>query len=125
MVRWRAPLEAVVFERSLIVTIIGMLIACGCSSTPASPTATPRDPGQPPPAGPATVTISSAGIDPRELTVSVGAQVTFINSDRPEIDVVGFLVSGQTRQTAVFEQAKTCRFHDHANLGVAAIKAAS
>jgi hypothetical protein len=38
----------------------------------------------------------------------------------PEVDVIGFLVPGQSRSTLVFEQAKTCRFHEHANVGVAA-----
>jgi plastocyanin len=84
------------------------------------------------------VTISATGVGPRELTVAIGTRVMFVNSDRigheiasgidhqsrdcPEIDVIGFLVSGQSRQTSVFEQAKTCRFHDHANLGVAAFQ---
>jgi hypothetical protein len=37
--------------------------------------------------------------------------------DCPEVDVVGFLVPGQSRETAVFTTPRTCEFHDHNNLG--------
>jgi hypothetical protein len=33
--------------------------------------------------------------------------------DCPEIDAVGFLVPGQSKQTAAFPLARTCEFHDH------------
>jgi hypothetical protein len=57
--------------------------------------------------------------------------VTFVNNDviphdifggpdpaRPdchEIDAVGFLAPGQSRQTAPFPQARACDYHDHAH----------
>jgi plastocyanin len=124
-----------VFERCVLVTAVALLTACGSSSSPLAPT--PPGPAAPaPPAGPSTVTVSATGFSPQELTVPVGARVTFVNSDRvshdissgldhnsrecPEIDAVGFLVAGQSRETSIFEQAKTCRFHEHANIGVAA-----
>jgi plastocyanin len=60
----------------------------------------------------------------------VGSRVTFTNNDViahdvlggadpahpdcPEIDAVGFLTPGQTRQTDAFPRARTCEFHDHA-----------
>ncbi len=123
------------FERCVLVTAVALLAACGSSSSPVAPT--PPGPAAPvPPAGPSTVTISATGFSPQEVTVPVGARVIFVNSDRvsydvssgldhnsrecPEIDAVGFLVAGQSRETSVFEQAKTCRFHEHANIGVAA-----
>lgn len=31
----------------------------------------------------------------------------------PEIDAVGFLTPGQSRQTAAFDRATTCDYHDH------------
>jgi hypothetical protein len=129
-------------ERCLIVATVAMLAGCGSSSSPAAPTPSPvpADPAAPaspaPAAGPALVTISTGGMSPLELTVSIGARVTFVNSDRiahdilggfdhlsrdcPEVDVVGFLLPGQRRETASFDQAKTCRFHDHTNVGNAA-----
>ena len=73
---------------------------------------------------------------PTELTVPVGSRVTFRNLDArahdfsggpdpatpecPEIDQAGFVASGQSRQTGVFTVTRTCRFHDHAYLGVPA-----
>jgi plastocyanin len=122
----------VVFAR--FVTFIGAaaLAACGTASSPASPT----PPSQAPPAGsaePPTVTLSAAGFIPQEITVAVGGRVTFVNVDRighdiasgidhtarecPEVDAVGFLVAGQNRDTSAFAEAKTCRFHDHDNVG--------
>jgi plastocyanin len=77
------------------------------------------------------ITITSTTVNPPELTVSVGARVTFINNDViphdifggpeparpdcPEIDAVGFLTPGQSRQTNPFLQARTCDYHDHAH----------
>jgi len=80
--------------------------------------------------------VTTTGVSPVELTVPVGARVTFRNLDMrahdfsggpdpaqpecPEIDQAGFVAPGQSRQTAVFTAAGTCRYHDHAYLGVAA-----
>jgi plastocyanin len=125
-----------VLERYLIVTAGITLAAWGCSSSPVAPTpsANPPAPTAPAsPAGPPTVTVSATGFSPLEITVPVAARVTFVNTDRighdivggldhesrdcPEVEVVGFLVPGQSRETATFDQARTCRFHDHANVG--------
>jgi plastocyanin len=110
---------------------VAMLAACGSASSPAGPTPVSQDP--PGPAGPPTITLSATGFTPQEVTVAVGGRVTFVNADRighdifsglehnspecAEVDAVGFLVAGQRRETSVFEQSKTCRFHDHENLG--------
>ena len=79
------------------------------------------------------VTVTAEGFSPAEVSTGVGSRVTFINNDSrphdllggpdhtrpdcPEVDVVGFLVPGQSRETRVFEAARTCDFHDHNNLG--------
>jgi hypothetical protein len=130
-----------VLERILIVAAASMLAACGSSSAPTAP----MPPGVPlaqpapePPSIPPTVTVSAGGFSPRDVVVPVGARVTFMNADRfgreiqsgldhnaggcPEIDVLGFIVPGQSRETAVFEQAKTCRFHDHDSVGIEAFQ---
>jgi plastocyanin len=70
-------------------------------------------------------------VTPKELTVSPGARVRFINndsrrhdmtsdphpdhSDCPEINQVGALNSGQSRETGNLVIARTCGFHDHDN----------
>ena len=80
---------------------------------------------------PAVITISSGGVSPKNLIISVGTQVTFVNNDAsahdmvsdphpehtdcPEINQVGFLVTGQSRQTGNLNIVRTCGFHDHAD----------
>jgi plastocyanin len=76
-----------------------------------------------------TITITSAGVSPKNLTVPRGTQVTFTNSssaphemnsdphpahtDCPELNSVAFLAVGQSKQTANLNTAKTCGYHDH------------
>jgi plastocyanin len=77
-----------------------------------------------------TITITSAGVNPKSLTVARGTQVTFVNSDSrshemasdphpthgscPEIENgVGFITPGQTKQTGNLNTARTCGYHDH------------
>ncbi len=33
--------------------------------------------------------------------------------DCPELDAVGFLVPGQSKQSLSFPRARTCEYHDH------------
>lgn len=116
------------------LTLTALSIACGggggAGSTPTTPT--------PPPGGGGgggggstgtTITITSAGVSPKELTVTPGTRVTFVNNDAqvhdmasdphpdhtdcPEIDQVGFLQPGQSRQTGNLNTVRTCGFHDH------------
>jgi plastocyanin len=90
-----------------------------------------KNPGEPSgPALPATViTITAAGAAPRNVDIALGDRVLFENndtrphtmtsdphpehSDCPPINQVGFLSSGQKRETGNFVQARTCGFHDH------------
>ena len=76
-----------------------------------------------------TITISNNAVCPQNITVPRGAQVTFVNSDSrtheiasdphpehtdcPEINQVGNLVPGQSRQTGNLNIARRCGFHDH------------
>lgn len=109
----------------LAVVLCLPLSACGGggSSTPTNPT--------PPPSNTTTLTISAAGVSPRELTVAPGTRVLFVNNDArrhdmtsdphpehddcPEINAVGVLTPGQTRETLNLVAARTCGFHDHEN----------
>ncbi len=77
----------------------------------------------------ATITITSAGISPKSVTVASGSSVTFINNDSqphdmssdphpqhtdcPEMNGVGFIQPGQTKSTNAFRTVRTCGFHDH------------
>jgi plastocyanin len=78
---------------------------------------------------PTTITIANNAVSPRNLTVSRGGRVTFVNNDTqshdmqsdphpvhtdcPEINQVGFLTPGQSRQTGTLNNARTCGYHDH------------
>ena len=122
-----------------LVLLFASVSTAACSggnsnAGPSAPTA-PTPPAAPPvsPAQPASVTITAAGFSPSEVVTPVGSRVTFINADSrphdmlggpdhtrldcPEVDVVGFLVPGQRRETGVFTAPRTCEFHDHNNVG--------
>ena len=109
-----------------------MVGAAACGGSTSSNAGAPTTPTPAPaPAGPPTVRISAAGLAPTEITVSVGDRVTFVNDDTQphdvaggpdiehpdcrEIDAVGFLVTGQSRQTAPLPTARICDYHDHSN----------
>lgn len=124
---------------SVLLLCAGVALpACSGSSSggaPASPTSPTASSGPPNPAtqGPAVVTITATGFSPLEVSAAVGSRVLFVNSDaRPhellggrdharqdcaQIDVVGFLVPGQSRESGVFDAARVCDFHDHSNVG--------
>jgi plastocyanin len=75
------------------------------------------------------IAITSSGMNPREVTIAAGGRATFINDhniphdiqggpdpehpDCREIDAVGFLTPGQTRQTNPLLTVRTCDYHDH------------
>lgn len=109
--------------RSAIALLCVVVGACGGSTPPTGP--------DPPPSGPL-ITISTSGIvSPKELTVSPGARVLFTNRDArrhditsdphpdhtdcPEINQVGALTTGQTRETGNLVAVRACGFHDHDN----------
>jgi plastocyanin len=118
-------------SRSLLIVWLGFVAACGGGNTgPAEPS---------PPANPNRITISSAGVaSPAELVVAPGARVLFINNhaqrhqmssdphpehtDCPELNQVGVLTTGQTRETGNLVAVRTCRFHDHENPDDAALR---
>ena len=102
----------------LCAAILAGLTACGGSS-PSSPST----------GGGTTVTISSSGVSPSTLTVSPGTRILFVNSDNrshnmtsdphpdhndcPELNAVGFLQPGQSRESGNLNTVRTCGFHDH------------
>jgi plastocyanin len=103
-------------------------LACGsCSKSNPAPAPTPT----PEPGSGATITITASGTSPRNLTVQRGTQVTFVNNDTrphqmnsdphpthgdcPELDQVGFLSAGQSRQSGNLNVARSCGYHDHLN----------
>jgi plastocyanin len=109
--------------------------ACGGSDPSRSPTPAPSP--SPSPGSTATITISGNAVSPREVTISAGGRVTFVNNDTrahdmnsdphpehtqcPEISQVGFLQPGQSRTTGNLNTPRNCGFHDHNQPGVASL----
>jgi hypothetical protein len=79
-----------------------------------------------------TVTITSAGLDNRSISIAAGSRVMFVNNDSrahepssnphpthtdcPELNI-GSLAPGQSRESQALNTARTCGFHDHQNPG--------
>jgi len=118
MIRTSAPL------RSTFVAALVALVAAACGSKTTEPSNTP-------PVATTTITISSSGVSPKNAQISVGQRVLFINNDNrshnmtsdphpehtdcPEVNQVGFLTAGQSRETGNLVSVRTCGFHDHDN----------
>lgn len=87
----------------------------------------PTAPSTPGPQG-ATITITSAGVEPKTVTIAAGQSVMFINNDTvthdmasdphpvhndcPPINRVGSLAPGQSRATDALSVSRSCGFHD-------------
>ena len=110
-------------RRLLAATALASLgAACGSNDNGMPPS--------PPPAG-STITITSAGVSPKNLVVSPGTQVTFMNNDSrnhemtsdphpehtecPAINTVDLVVPGMGKQTSNLNVVRTCGYHDHLN----------
>jgi plastocyanin len=111
--------------RSIVGIAVVAVAANSCgNATPTSPTG---DTATGPHAIDRFIMIMEGRAVPDELTIAVGERVTFMNHDRttytiaggrepstpdcPEVNVVGSLTSGNTRNTETFTTAKTCDFH--------------
>ena len=109
--------------RFTLAVLTAATIACG-SSSPSVPS-----PGNTPSVQTNTINISASGASPRNIQIAVGTRVLFVNNDGrshnmvsdphpehtdcPEINQVGFLAAGQSRETGNLVVARTCGFHDH------------
>jgi plastocyanin len=110
--------------------------ACGSSSSSTAPSNGGGGGGGP--VATTTITISNNAVSPKNITVARGAQVTFVNNDSrnhnmtsdphpehtdcPEVNQVGFLVPGQSRQSGNLVTPRTCGFHDHDNFSVTSLQ---
>lgn len=105
--------------RRLIVGLVAL--GAGCSGdTPVAPTA---------PVQTNAITITSAGASPQQIQIQAGERVLFVNNDDvvhdmssdnhpshlecPELNQVGFLSPGESRETGNLVTPRTCGFHDH------------
>lgn len=104
------------------------LVACGGSATSPSSGGGNGSGGGGGTSG-TTITITSSGVSPKNISVVQGTQVTFTNNDSrnhdmhsnphpehtdcPEIESVGFLTPGQSHQTQNLNTVRVCGYHDH------------
>ena len=117
-----------------LLSLVCAITLAGCGGGSSSPPTTPPSPNNP-----FTFTITaSGGVNPKELIVPPGTRVLFINndtrrrdmtsdphpehSDCPEINSVGLLSAGQSRETSNLVAVRTCGFHDHDDPGNALVK---
>jgi plastocyanin len=116
-----------------VALLLALAAACSSSSTVPSPTLTCSTlPNA------TTILILNNAVCPQSLTVARGTRVTFINNDTRdhemdsdphpehtdcvEINQVGHLTSGQSRDTGNLNIVRRCGYHDHINDTVAALK---
>lgn len=115
-----------------ILTLATVLAAGSCGSSPT----TPGD--NSPPVATNTITITAAGASPRNIQINAGTRVTFINNDTrahnmasdphpehtqcPELNQIGLLTPGQTRESGNLNTVRTCGYHDHDNPDLASLK---
>ena len=107
-----------------VFVIAGLLLAaisCGDDNT-TEPTPNPTD---------ATITITSAGTNPKDVTINAGGRIIWVNNDSaqhqpssdphpvhtdcPGLNVNGPLSTGQSATSAALTTRRTCGYHDHLN----------
>jgi plastocyanin len=113
-------------QARLLLIVVSLTTVGGCGSSPSGPSGGQKNE--------ATLTITSAGVNPAQITVAPGDRVLFVNSDSRAHDMEwdphpdhqgpctfagvnppGFLAAGQTRETGNFVNVQSCGFHDHSD----------
>ena len=113
----------------VLAPVTTVVVACGESGNggPTAPSASAAIP---------TVTVTAAGVNPKEVRVAVGGRVRFVNNDSvnrqinsnpfpahddcPPVNQAALLTPGQSKMTGVLSLAGTCGFHEHLTEGAAA-----
>ena len=104
-----------------VLAVAALLTATSCGSSPAGPSTPPVETN--------TITITAAGATPKNVQIALGQRVRFVNNDNrphnmtsdphpdhndcPDLNQVGFLSPGQSRETGNLVEVRTCGFHDH------------
>ena len=114
-----------------VIAAAALAMSCGGSSGSSGTSSTTSPTGTCTTSATTTTIVIQAGgaVCPAAITVSRGAQVTFVNQDTrghdmfsdphpehndcPEVNSVGHLEPGQSRQTSNMVIARKCGFHDH------------
>ena len=110
-------------RRAALAAVVGCALGLSCSGDSSKPT----EPTNPTPTN--TIIITASGVSPKDILIAPGTRVLFQNndsrshnmssdphpehSDCTEINQVGLLAVGQSRETGNLNAVRTCRFHDH------------
>jgi len=100
-------------------------------------TVAPAAPDSPAVSSVITITVTATGFKPKDSVLAAGGHAIFQNIDNrlhsvasnpltthadcPPINEVGLLVPGQSKDTGVLSEAKTCGYHDTASEGMGQI----
>jgi plastocyanin len=122
-----------------IVLAAGIAIVAACGGSSSSPSSNPNPGACTPSTNANTLVIQNNTICPSALTVTRGTQITILNSDSrthemdsdphpehtdcPELNQIGFLNPGQSRQSGNLNTARKCGMHDHSSPDTASLKA--
>jgi hypothetical protein len=117
----------------------GIALVAGCGGSSSSSGTTGPSGGCTASANPNTLVIQNNTICPQALTVTRGTLITILNSDSrthemdsdphpehtdcPELNQIGFLNPGQSKQSGNLNIARRCGLHDHASPDTAGLKA--
>ena len=117
----------------------GIAIVAACGSSSSTTPSGPSGGGCTPSANANTLVIQNNTICPSTLTVARGTQITILNSDSrthemdsdphpehtdcPELNQVGFLNPGQSRQSGNLNTARKCGLHDHGSPDTTSLRA--
>ena len=112
------------------LAVAALLTATTCGGSPSGPSTPPVETN--------TITITAAGATPKNVQIALGQRVRFVNNDNrphnmtsdphpdhndcPDLNQVGFLSPGQSRETGNMVDLRTCGFHDHDNPSQANLK---
>ena len=120
------------FSRAIapVLAVAALLTATSCGSSPAGPSTPPVETN--------TITITAAGATPKNVQIALGQRVRFVNNDNrphnmtsdphpdhndcPDLNQVGFLSPGQSRETGNMVDVRVCGFHDHDAADVIALR---
>jgi hypothetical protein len=119
-----------------VAVAIAVIAACGSSSSSSS---TGPSGSCTPSTNANTLVIENNAICPQALTLTRGSQLTILNADSrthemdsdphpehtdcPELNQIGFLNPGQSRQSGNLNTARKCGLHDHSNPDNASLRA--
>ena len=122
-----------------IILAAGIAIVAACGGSSSSPSSNPTPGACTPSTNANTLVIQNNTICPSALTVTRGTQITILNSDSrthemdsdphpehtdcPELNQIGFLSPGQSRQSGNLNTARKCGMHDHSSPDTASLKA--